>query len=165
MQIEKEMAAIIFGATKFHEYIYAKDPIHMESDYRTLGRLFKKALSQTPQRIQRMMLKVQKYDLHVKYKKGTELHHWLGAKVYLTRMSDLYSGVILVSFCDLENVYACSIYLFIYFFGHKQLGKWVIYFCFFILTIFGHGKVSLSMHFINVFIRKSLVFVRITPHL
>ena len=30
-------------------------------------------------------------------------------------MSALYSGVILVSFCDLENVYA-SIYLFIYFF-------------------------------------------------
>ena len=29
-------------------------------------------------------------------------------------MSALYSGVILVSFCDLENVYACSIYLFIF---------------------------------------------------
>ena len=29
-------------------------------------------------------------------------------------MSDLYSGVILVSFCDLENVYACSIYLLIF---------------------------------------------------
>ena len=29
-------------------------------------------------------------------------------------MSDLYSGVILVSVCDLENVYACSIYLFIF---------------------------------------------------
>ena len=29
-------------------------------------------------------------------------------------MSDLYSGVILVSFCDLENVYACSIYSFIF---------------------------------------------------
>ena len=29
-------------------------------------------------------------------------------------MFDLYSGVILVSFCDLENVYACFIYLFIF---------------------------------------------------
>ena len=73
-QIEKEMAAIVFGATKFHEYIYAKGPIHVESDHRPLESLFKKALSQTPPRIQRMMLKVQKYDLHVKYKKGTELH-------------------------------------------------------------------------------------------
>ena len=73
-QIEKEMAAIVFGATKFHEYIYAKGPIHVESDHRPLESLFKKALSQTPPRIQRMMLKVQKYDLHVKHKKGTELH-------------------------------------------------------------------------------------------
>ena len=73
-QIEKEMAAIVFGATKFHEYLYAKGPIHMESDHRRLESLFKKALSQTPPRIQRMMLKVQKYDLHVKYKKGTELY-------------------------------------------------------------------------------------------
>ena len=46
----------------------------MESDHRPLESLFKKALSQTPQRVQRIMLKVQKYDLHVKYKKGTELH-------------------------------------------------------------------------------------------
>ena len=73
-QIEKEMAAIVFGATKFHEYIYAKGPIHVESHHRPLESLFKKALSQTPPRIQRMMLKVQKYDLHVKYKKGPELH-------------------------------------------------------------------------------------------
>ena len=46
----------------------------MESDHRPLGSLFKKALSQTSPGIQRMMLKVQKYDLHAKYKKGTELH-------------------------------------------------------------------------------------------
>ena len=46
----------------------------MESDHRPLESLFKKALSQTPPRIQRMVLKVQKYDIHVKYKKGTELH-------------------------------------------------------------------------------------------
>ena len=73
-QIEKEMVAIVFGATKFHEYINAKSPIHMESDHRLFESLFKKALSQTPPIIQRRMLKVQKYDLHVKYKKGTELH-------------------------------------------------------------------------------------------
>ena len=46
----------------------------MESDHRPLESLFEKALSQTSPRIQRMMLKVQKYDLHVKYKKGTGLH-------------------------------------------------------------------------------------------
>ena len=29
-------------------------------------------------------------------------------------MSDLYNGVMLVFFCDLKNIYACSIYLFIF---------------------------------------------------
>ena len=57
-----------------HEYIYAKGPIHVESDHRPLESLFKKPLSQTPPRIQRMMLVVQKYDLRVHYKKGTDLY-------------------------------------------------------------------------------------------
>ena len=39
-QIEKEMTAIVFEATKFHEYIYAKGPIHVESDHRPLESLF-----------------------------------------------------------------------------------------------------------------------------
>ena len=72
-QIEKEMAAIVFGATKFHEYIYAKGPIHVETDHRPLESIFKKPLAQMPPRIQRMMLKVQKYDLRVHYKSGREL--------------------------------------------------------------------------------------------
>ena len=71
-QIEKEMAAIVFGATKFHEYIYAKGPIHVETDHRPLESIFKKPLSQMSPRIQRMMLKVQKYNLKVQYKIGRE---------------------------------------------------------------------------------------------
>ena len=35
-QVEKEIAAIVFRATMFHEYIYAKGPIHVESDHRPL---------------------------------------------------------------------------------------------------------------------------------
>ena len=35
-QIEKEMAAIVFGATKFQEYIYAKGHIHVETDHSPL---------------------------------------------------------------------------------------------------------------------------------
>ena len=35
-QIEKEMFAIVFGATKCHEYIYAKGSTHVESGHRPL---------------------------------------------------------------------------------------------------------------------------------
>ena len=73
-QIEKEMAAIVFGATKFHEYIYAKGPIHVETDHRPLESIFKKPLCQMSPRIQRMMLKVQKYNLKEQYKSGRELY-------------------------------------------------------------------------------------------
>ena len=62
-QIEEEMAAIVFGATKFHEYIYAKGPIHVETNHSRLECIFKKPLSQMSPRIQKKMLKVQKYNL------------------------------------------------------------------------------------------------------
>lgn len=68
-----EMAVITFGATKCHEYIYAKGPIHVETDHSPFESIFKKPLAQIPPRIQRMVLKVQKYDLRVHYKKGREL--------------------------------------------------------------------------------------------
>ena len=56
------MAAIVFGATKFHEYIYAKRPIHVETDHRPLESIFKKPLSQMSSRIQRRI-----------YVEGTEI--------------------------------------------------------------------------------------------
>ena len=48
--------------------------MHVEMDRRPLESIFKKALSQMSPRIQRMMLKVQKYNLKVHYKSRRELH-------------------------------------------------------------------------------------------
>ena len=72
-QIEKEMLAIVFGATKFHQYIYG-NTVTVETDHKPLESLFKKALCKALQRIQRMMLKVQQYDLKVKYVPGDTLY-------------------------------------------------------------------------------------------
>jgi hypothetical protein len=72
-QIEKEMLAIVFGATKFHQYIYG-NTVTVETDHKSLESLFKKALCKAPQRIQRMMLKVQQYDLKLKYIPGETLY-------------------------------------------------------------------------------------------
>jgi hypothetical protein len=72
-QIEKEMLAIVFSATKFHQYIYG-NTVTVETDHKPLESLFKKALCKAPQRIQRMMLKVQQYDLKVKYVPGETLY-------------------------------------------------------------------------------------------
>ena len=71
-QIEKEMLAIVYGATKFHQYLYGQK-VTVESDHRALEILFKKPLYLVPPRIAKMMLKVQKYDLHVMFKPGKEM--------------------------------------------------------------------------------------------
>ena len=72
-RLKKKWQLLYLEQQSFMNKFMPKVP-YMESDHRPLESLFKKALSQTPPRIQRMMLKVQKYDLHVKYKKGTELY-------------------------------------------------------------------------------------------
>ena len=71
-QIEKEILAIVSGATKFHQYLYGQK-VTVESDHRALEILFKKPLYLVPTRIAKMMLKVQKYHLHVMFKPGKEM--------------------------------------------------------------------------------------------
>lgn len=68
-QIEKETLAIVYGCTKFHDYVYARH-IKVESDHRPLQAIFKKPILQTPPRLQRLLLAMQRYDVEVIYKPG-----------------------------------------------------------------------------------------------
>ncbi|KAL7881430.1 hypothetical protein AOLI_G00082780 [Acnodon oligacanthus] len=72
-QIEKELLAIVYGCEKFHQYMYGKE-ILVESDHKPLETIFKKPLHKAPPRLRRMMLRLQKYILCVKYKPGKEMH-------------------------------------------------------------------------------------------
>jgi transposase InsO family protein len=72
-QIEKEMLAIVFGCHKFHDYIYGLTHILVETDHKPLESILKKPLHSAPARLQRMILSIQKYPLHVTYKPGKEL--------------------------------------------------------------------------------------------
>ena len=71
-QIEKEILAIVFGTNKSHQYIYGKQ-VSVETDHKPLESLFKKPLSKALLRIQRMMLRLQHYDLKVNYVPGNQL--------------------------------------------------------------------------------------------
>lgn len=71
-QIEKELLAIVYGCTKFHQYIFGQN-ITVETDHKPLITIFKKSLRDVPSRLQRMLLKIQKYDLNVIYKPGKKL--------------------------------------------------------------------------------------------
>ena len=71
-QIEKELLAVVFAFTKFHQYVCSKDVI-VESDHKPLEAILKKSLAAAPPRLQRMLLQLQKYSVTLQYKPGKEM--------------------------------------------------------------------------------------------
>ena len=72
-QIEKELLAIVFACDRFDAYVYGRDLVNVETDHKPLEPIFMKPLDATPKRLQRMLLRLQKYNLQVRYKKGKEM--------------------------------------------------------------------------------------------
>ncbi|XP_035690003.1 uncharacterized protein K02A2.6-like [Branchiostoma floridae] len=85
-QIEKECLAIVFAAQKFNQYIHGREVVTVQSDHKPLEVIFKKPLLDAPKRLQRMMLRLQKYHLKVTYRKGSEMYIAdTLSRAYLTR--------------------------------------------------------------------------------
>ena len=61
----------MFACEKFDEYIFGCDVVHVETDHKPLEEIFKKSLCDAPARLQRMLLRLQRYNLEVKYEKGS----------------------------------------------------------------------------------------------
>ena len=72
-QIEKELLAILFACTHFDIYLYGRELVTVETDHKPLESIFLKPLNEAPLRLQRMLLRLQRYSLRVKYKKGDQL--------------------------------------------------------------------------------------------
>ena len=71
-QIEKELLAVLFSLEKFNQYTYGQY-VTVESDHRPLESILKKPLIKAPLRLQRMLLRLQKYNFELKFKPGKEL--------------------------------------------------------------------------------------------
>ena len=67
--IEKEMQAIVFGCERFNMYTHGAE-VEVHSDHEPLESIFKKPLFKVPPHLQRMGLRLQKYDVKVKYVPG-----------------------------------------------------------------------------------------------
>ena len=80
--IEREMLAVVFGLEKFHTYIYGK-PVSICSDHKPLESIKLKQLSKAPPRLQRMLLRIQPYEIKLHYKPGKEMVY----ADYLSRVS------------------------------------------------------------------------------
>ena len=69
--IEKELLAIVFACERFNDYIYGRDIVHLETNHKTLESIFKREIHLAPKR---MRLRLQKYPLDIRYKKGSEMY-------------------------------------------------------------------------------------------
>ena len=65
-QIEKETLAIVFAMERFHQFTYGRMTM-VQSDHKPLETIMKKPLSKAPLRLQRMLLRLQRYDIAVSY--------------------------------------------------------------------------------------------------
>ena len=72
-QIEKELLAICYACHKFHQYVYGK-PVNVQMDHRPPEAIFKKPLGNATPRLQRMLLRLQRYELDVRYVLGKYMY-------------------------------------------------------------------------------------------
>ena len=70
--IEGELLTVVFGCKRFRIYIYGC-AFEFESDYKPLGKICLKNLTAAPLQLQRMLLRVQEYDMVIKYRPDKEM--------------------------------------------------------------------------------------------
>lgn len=68
-QIEKEMLAIVFALTRFDEFVYGRR-VEVQSDHKPLIYIVEKDIDKISARLQRMLLKILKYDFVVTFVPG-----------------------------------------------------------------------------------------------
>ena len=71
--IERELLAVVFGCERFHTFIFGGKTFTVESDHKPLEQIFTKSLANTPPRLQRMMLRLQPYNMNITYRPGKEM--------------------------------------------------------------------------------------------
>ena len=71
-QMEKELLSIVFGAERFSKYIYGKE-VNVMTDHKPLLNCLKKPINTAPVRIQRLLLRLQRYNLKLNYVPGKYL--------------------------------------------------------------------------------------------
>ena len=100
-QIEKELLAIVFSCEHFEHYIYGKH-VTVETDHKPLIAIQKKPINTASKRLQRMMLRLQRFDLNLTYKPGKEMYIADALSRALPKQSKISSTS---HFCnDLETV-------------------------------------------------------------
>ena len=70
--IEIELLAIAFACIRFNNYLQGRS-FTVQSDHKPLEMIQLKSMHNMPPWLQRMLLQLQKYDMMIKYKPGSEM--------------------------------------------------------------------------------------------
>ena len=71
-QHREELLVIVYGCEKFHTYLYRRTFV-VETDHNPLEMISLKNLTAAPTQLQRMLLRLQQYDLIITYRPGKEM--------------------------------------------------------------------------------------------
>lgn len=85
-QIEKEMLAVVYGLERFNQYTYGNDVL-VVNDHKPLATIVKKPLSQAPPRLQRLLMRANRYRFQFQWIQGTDLQ----AADYFSRVHEIHS--------------------------------------------------------------------------
>ena len=69
--IKRELLGVVFGLERLHHYMFGK-PITVETDHQPLTSIWKKNIVTSSPRLQRLLLRLAQYDVHIKYLRGKE---------------------------------------------------------------------------------------------
>lgn len=71
-QIEKECLSVVYGLERFDQYTYGR-MINVQNDHKPLETIVKRPLNAIPKRLQAMMMRLNRYDLNLVYKPGSQV--------------------------------------------------------------------------------------------
>ena len=96
--------AIVFACEHFEVYIYGRHIVHVETDHKPLVSIMLKPLNKTPSRLQRILLKLQRYSLDVKYKAGK-----LADTLSRTHLPTTNTGDFILSLEEIDHTISLSL--------------------------------------------------------
>ena len=70
--IEREMLGIMFGLERFHQYVYGRH-VEVHMDHKPLEFIYTKHLFAAPPSLARRLLRIQQYDVSIKYVHGSDV--------------------------------------------------------------------------------------------
>lgn len=73
-RLRKKCLSILFACEWFDLYVFGRERVFIESDHKPLQVVFNKSFLSAPRRLQRILLKLRKNNLDVRYKTRKEIY-------------------------------------------------------------------------------------------